>query len=114
MKLDVNSSLKGSAELNADEMAKIKSGDVENVDYANLVTASLTTSNSVKYDLKTTINSNESYVTTDVNIGGSLKYGKTTYNNITSDFLVGNINTKTKVKSNMQGTNNGTTEKSDF
>lgn len=95
-------------------MAKIKSGDVENVDYANLVTASLTTSNSVKYDLKTTINSNESYVTTDVNIGGSLKYGKTTYNNITSDFLVGNINTKTKVKSNMQGTNNGTTEKSDF
>lgn len=114
LKLDVNSSLKGSAELNADEMAKIKSGDVENVDYANLVTASLTTSNSVKYDLKTTINSNESYVTTDVNIGGSLKYGKTTYNNITSDFLVGNINTKTKVKSNMQGTNNGTTEKSDF
>lgn len=43
LKLDVNSSLKGSAELNADEMAKIKSGDVENVDYANLVTASLTT-----------------------------------------------------------------------
>lgn len=66
MKLDVNSSLKGSAELNADEMAKIKSGDVENVDYANLVTASLTTSNSVKYDLKTTINSNESYVTTEM------------------------------------------------
>lgn len=47
-------------------MAKIKSGDVENVDYANLVTASLTTSNSVKYDLKTTINSNESYVTTEM------------------------------------------------